>query len=51
MADTKELKPYSVIAKEFLNGEWGTGKEAREKLEKAGYNYAEVFRWVNLLRK
>jgi hypothetical protein len=51
MADTNELKPYSTIAKEFLNGEWGTGKEARERLEKAGYNYAEVYRWVNLLKK
>ena len=51
MADTKELKPYSTIAKEVINGEWGKGKECRERLEEAGYNYAEVYKWVNFLKK
>lgn len=52
MADSKELKPLEVVAKEVLQGEWGkTATEIRKSLEEAGYNYADVIRWVNYCRK
>ncbi len=52
MESSKELKPLDVVAKELLFGKWGeTATEIRENLEKAGYNYADVIRWVNYCRK
>ena len=51
MADTKELKPLVVVAKEVIAGKWGEGAEIRKNLEKAGYNYADVFRWVGYCRR
>lgn len=40
-------KSLDVIAKEVIAGKWGNGAERREKLEAAGYNYADVQEWVN----
>ena len=40
-------KSLDVIAKEVIAGKWGNGAERRKKLEAAGYNYAEVQKWVN----
>ena len=38
-----------LIAQEVLNGKWGNGDARREKLNKAGYNPAEVQGLVNKL--
>ena len=51
VAESKELKPLDVIAKEVIAGKWGKGSECRERLEKAGYNYNDVFRWVGYLKR
>lgn len=45
---TPAKKSAEEIAKEVLEGKWGNGAERRKKLEAAGYNYAEVQKWVNL---
>ncbi len=47
-AFTKQ-KDLSKIAKEVINGDWGNGEERKTRLEKAGYNYAEVQKEVNKL--
>lgn len=44
-------KNVTTIAKEVLAGKWGNGTERKTKLEKAGYNYAEVQAKVNELAK
>lgn len=44
---TPAKKSVEAIAKEVLDGKWGNGAERRKKLEAAGYNYAEVQKWVN----
>lgn len=47
-----ELKPLDVVAKEVIQGKWGkTATETRKNLEKAGYNYADVIRWVNAYQR
>lgn len=46
-----ELKPLDVIAKEVIQGKWGEGAEIRRNLEKAGYNYTDVIRWVNYYKR
>lgn len=52
MENSNELKPLEVVAKELLFGKWGeTATEIRKNLEAAGYNYADVIRWVNYCRK
>lgn len=43
------LKSVQTIAEEVLTGKWGNGKVRKEKLENAGYNYAEVQAMVNQL--
>lgn len=40
-------KNVAEIAKEVISGKWGNGSERKEKLEAAGYNYAEVQAKVN----
>lgn len=40
-------KNVSEIAQEVIAGMWGNGTERKEKLEAAGYNYAEVQAIVN----
>lgn len=44
---TPAKKPAEEIAKEVVAGKWGNGSERRKRLEEAGYNYAEVQKWVN----
>ncbi len=44
-------KSVTVIAKEVIAGKWGNGTERKNKLTKAGYNYAEVQKKVNQLLK
>ena len=41
------LKPISEVAKEVIRGDWGNGKERKDRLEQAGYNYSEVQKEVN----
>lgn len=44
-------KSVTTIAREVLAGKWGNGTERKTRLEKAGYNYAEVQAKVNELLK
>ena len=45
-------KSITQVAKEVMIGDWGNGQARKEKLEAAGYNYAEMQKQVNkLLRK
>ena len=46
---TQTKKTVAEIAKEVLDGKWGTGEERKKKLEAAGYNYEEVQKEVNRL--
>jgi GH24 family phage-related lysozyme (muramidase) len=43
----KELKDVSEIAKEVIDGKWGSGGIRRKKLTDAGYNYEVIQRYVN----
>lgn len=40
-------KTNEELAKEVIKGVWGNGKERRQKLEAAGYNYDEIQKLVN----
>ena len=44
-ADNK--KSIAEIAQEIVAGKWGNGSERKQRLEAAGYNYAEVQAKVN----
>lgn len=44
---TPKKKTVSEIAQEVLNGKWGNMPERKQRLEAAGYNYAEVQAEVN----
>lgn len=44
-------KSIDDIAKEVIRGLWGNGKIRKDKLTKAGYDYAEVQKAVNRLLK
>ena len=48
-ATTVANKSVTEIAKEVILGKWGDGAVRKQKLEAAGYNYAEVQRKVNEL--
>ena len=37
-----ELLPTEEIAKQVINGDWGSGEERKTRLTEAGYNYDEV---------
>jgi len=45
----EKKKTVNELAKEVLKGVWGNGKERREKLESAGYDYDAVQKRVNEL--
>ena len=44
-----EKKSNTQIAKEVIAGKWGNGKERKDKLIAAGYNYTEIQKVVNKL--
>ncbi|MBP3617191.1 MAG: hypothetical protein J6J38_04045 [Lachnospiraceae bacterium] len=44
-----ETKSIEALAKEVIDGKWGNGKERKDRLTKAGYNYREVQDKVNEL--
>lgn len=46
---TPSKKSVLDIAKEVIDGNWGTGEDRKKRLEKAGYNYREVQNKVNEL--
>lgn len=41
------LKPVTEIAKEVIAGKWGNGKDRKNRLEAAGYDYEKVQAAVN----
>lgn len=43
------LRPIDQIAKEVINGQWGTGATRKAALTTAGYNYSAVQKKVNEL--
>lgn len=43
----QKKKTNEQIAKEVIQGKWGNGKDRKDKLTKAGYNYAEIQKIVN----
>ena len=43
------LKSIEAIAKEVIDGKWGSGEERKKKLTAAGYNYEAVQKKVNEL--
>ena len=47
--DIKEDKSIEALAKEVIQGLWGTGTERKKALEKAGYDYEKVQAKVNKL--
>lgn len=44
---TVDKKSNEELADEVINGKWGNGKERKDKLTNAGYNYNEVQKIVN----
>ena len=44
-------KDPSTIAKEVINGKWGTGEERKRRLTQAGYNYNDIQKLVDKLVK
>lgn len=44
-------KSVEEIAKEVIQGKWGSGTTRKKKLEAAGYNYSAVQTYVNKLMK
>ena len=48
---TPTKKSVDEIAKEVIQGKWGNGADRKNRLEKAGYNYNEVQKKVNMLLK
>lgn len=48
-AKLKPKKTIDQIAHEVINGLWGNGKERKERLMKAGYDYSSVQKRVNEL--
>lgn len=40
-------KDINVVAREVIAGQWGSGSQRKEALERAGFNYAEVQKKVN----
>lgn len=41
------MKSVKQVALEVINGLWGNGEERRQRLQAAGYDYAEVQTMVN----
>ena len=46
-----KLKSIDQVAKEVIDGKWGNGSERRDRLTKAGYDYATIQKRVNELLK
>ena len=48
---TPQLKSIDEIAKEVIQGKWGSGADRKKRLTEAGYDYAKVQAKVNELLK
>lgn len=48
---TKTAKTIDQVAKEVIDGLWGTGQTRKAKLQNAGYNYDEIQARVNAILK
>jgi len=46
-----KLKDIDTVAREVIEGKWGNGEERKNKLLKAGYDYATVQKKVNAIIK
>ena len=46
---TEHKKTVEQVAKEVIQGKWGTGVNRKNRLEKAGYDYKEIQKRVNQL--
>ena len=46
---SSDKKSVTELAKEVIDGKWGTGEARKKALERAGYNYREVKNKVNEL--
>lgn len=42
-----QLKSIAEIAKEVIRGNWGNGADRKNRLTKAGYNYADIQKQIN----
>lgn len=51
MAKGESKKSVTTIAKEVINGKWGSGSDRKKRLEVAGYDYTAVQKKVNELLK
>ena len=47
--EPKVIKTVTQVAREVLNGKWGTGAERKKRLTEAGYDYNAVQKEVNRL--
>ena len=45
------MKSDVEIAKEVMQGKWGTGAERKRRLEQAGYDYNAIQSYVNTMIK
>ena len=46
-----QLKTIDEVAREVINGKWGSGEDRKKRLTNAGYNYSEVQARVNQILK
>lgn len=52
LTNISDHKPLEEIAKEVIQGKWGSGNDRRQRLSNAGYDYKEVQKLVNeMLRR
>jgi len=52
LTNISDHKPLEEIAKEVIQGKWGSGNDRRQRLSNAGYDYREVQKLVNeMLRR
>ncbi|MBQ8799509.1 MAG: hypothetical protein IJZ55_08090 [Lachnospiraceae bacterium] len=47
LPEESEKKTLSALAREVIEGKWGNGKERKERLTEAGYDYGKVQSKVN----
>ncbi|MBQ3029298.1 MAG: hypothetical protein IJD26_09460, partial [Lachnospiraceae bacterium] len=47
LPEESEKKTLNVLAREVIEGKWGNGKERKERLTEAGYDYGKVQSKVN----
>lgn len=48
---SQALKSVDEVAREVINGKWGSGEDRKKRLTEAGYNYTEIQARVNQILK